>query len=390
METKKKIFFLLYSMNIGGVEKSLVNLLSIIPREKYNVHVGLIHLEGGMLPLLPSDITIHHVTDISRHWQELKNPPMVSIMHYVSEGRWIKALWAFFVYLICKIQGSFLLWVKYLLEDSQGIEETFDVAIAYAGPSSDIDYYVCNKIKAKKKFSWIHFDIDKVNHDVRLINKLYISYQGIIVVSDSCKQKIESSFPHFREKMMTFNNVISPQLIRLQANGGATFDNNLKSRKILTVGRISKEKGQMLAIDALKLLKDKGYDVVWYFIGDGKDKHACEEKVIQMGLKDSAIFLGALVNPYGYMRDCDVYVQPSRYEGYCVTILEALCFSAPIVATNFTSIEEQLNNRNNSFIVNMDADSLANGIIRALSASEVLHNSDNINIDIHKLLDFIA
>jgi glycosyltransferase involved in cell wall biosynthesis len=109
-----------------------------------------------------------------------------------------------------------------------------------------------------------------------------------------------------------------------------------------------------------------------------------------MGIKDKVIFLGSLVNPYGFMRDCDIYVQPSRYEGYCVTILEALCFGAPIVATNFTSIEEQLNNRRNSFITDMDADSLANGIIRALSASRDLYGSDNINIDIHHLLDFLA
>lgn len=390
METKKKIFFLLYSMNIGGVEKSLVNLLSIIPREKYDIHVGLVHPEGALLPLLPSDVTIHHVTDISRHWKELKVPPLVSIKEYVSTRRWINAFVAFFVYLLCKVQKSFMLWVKYLLRDSQGIKETFDIAVAYAGPSSDIDYYICKKIKAKKKIGWIHFDIDKVNYDACLINELYPFFQGIIVVSDSCKRKFESSFPCFKEKIQTFNNVISPQLIRFQARSGATFDDNSKSRRILTVGRISKEKGQMVAIDALKILIDKGYDVAWYFIGDGNERKACEKKAFQMGIKDKVIFLGSLVNPYGFMRDCDIYVQPSRYEGYCVTILEALCFGAPIVATNFTSIEEQLNNRRNSFITDMDADSLANGIIRALSASRDLYGSDNINIDIHHLLDFLA
>lgn len=377
-------------MNIGGVEKSLVNLLSIIPREKYDLHVGLVHPEGALLPLLPSDVTIHHVTDISRHWKELKDPPLVSIRNYASTRRWINVFVAFFVYLLCKVQKSFLLWVKYLLKDSQGIDETFDIAVAYAGPSSDIDYYICKKVKAIKKISWIHFDINKVNYDARLINEIYPSFQGIIVVSDSCKRKFESSFPRFKDKIFTFNNVISPKLIRLQACSGTTFDDNSKSKRILTVGRISKEKGQKIAIDALKILIDKGYDVVWYFIGDGIDRKLCENKAIQMGLKDHVVFLGALVNPYGFMRDCDIYVQPSRYEGYCVTILEALCFGAPIVATNFTSIEEQLSNRRNSFITDMDADSLANGIIRALSASRDLYGSDNINIDIHNLLDFLA
>lgn len=363
-------------MNIGGVEKSLVNLLSIIPREKYDLHVGLVHPEGALLPLLPSDVTIHHVTDIARHWKELKDPPLVSIRNYASTRRWINVFVAFFVYLLCKVQKSFLLWVKYLLKDSQGIEETFDIAVAYAGPSSDIDYYICKKVKAIKKISWIHFDINKVGHDVRLINEIYPNYHRIVVVSDSCRHNFELSFPHFKEKLVTFNNVISPAFIHSQANEGATFIRHSKSKKILTVGRISREKGQTVAIDALKILKDKGYDVIWFFVGDGKDRIACEEKAIQLGLKDSAIFLGALTNPFGYMRDCDVYVQPSRYEGYCVTILEALCFSAPIVATNFTSVNEQLKDRENGLIVGMSAQNIAEGIEKALLSYPKLINEN--------------
>jgi glycosyltransferase involved in cell wall biosynthesis len=197
-----------------------------------------------------------------------------------------------------------------------------------------------------------------------------------MVVSDSCRQNFELSFPYFKEKLVTYNNVISPAFIRSQANEGATFIRHSKSKKILTVGRISPEKGQTVAIDALKILKDKGYDVIWFFVGDGKDRIVCEEKAVQMGLKDNAIFLGALTNPYGYMRDCDVYVQPSRYEGYCVTILEALCFSAPIVATNFTSVNEQLKDRENGLIVGMSARNIAEGIEKALFSSPIYINEN--------------
>lgn len=353
-------------MNIGGVEKSLVNLLSIIPREKYDLHVGLVHPEGALLPLLPSDVTIHHVKDIMDHWSELKEPLSVTIKKYFLTGHLIKAIYAVIIYIVCKIQGGNLHWIEYLLKDTDGINEMFDVAVAYAGPSSDIDYYVCKKIKAKIKIGWIHFDINKVGHDVRLINEIYSNYHRIMVVSDSCRHNFELSFPHFKEKLVTFHNVVSPELIRLQARNGTTFDDKSKSKKILTVGRISKEKGQMVAIDSLKILIDKGYDVSWYFIGDGNDRKLCENKAIQMGLNDHVVFLGALVNPYGFMCDCDIYVQPSRYEGYCVTILEALCFEAPIVATNFTSINEQLKGRDNCFVVGMNAEEIALGIENAL------------------------
>lgn len=386
MKVKKKIFFLLYSMNVGGVEKSLLNLLSVLPREKYDIHVGLVHQEGGLLPYLPSDVTVHHIADIKDHWDELKNPPLHTIKTYLQTGRFFKTFLALIVYLVCKLSGSYYWWVASILKCAKGIDVFFDVAVAYSGPSSDIDFYVCKKIEAKKKVGWIHFDIDKVGHDTRLIQKLYCNYDTISIVSDSCKQKFENQLPIFKKRLMTINNIVSPKLILSQAENGVSFGTESKSKKILTVGRISKEKGQIVAIDALKLLVGKGLDVTWYFIGDGSDKHLCEQKVLNEGLDGRVKFLGALVNPYGYMRDCDVYVQPSRYEGYCVTILEALCFNAPIVATNFTSINEQLKGRDNSFVVGMSAEDIANGIVDALMAPKTLAACKVNNTDMEKIL----
>lgn len=376
-------------MNVGGVEKSLINLLSVLPREKYDIHVGLVHQEGGLLPYLPSDVTIHHISDIQEHWDELKNPPLLTIKNFLQTGRLYKFFLSLIVYLICKLSGSYYWWIVSILKNVKGVNEVFDIAVAYSGPSSDIDFYICKKIEAKKKVGWIHFDIDKVGHDIKLIQKLYRNYDKICVVSDSCKQKFEVQLPIFKKRLLTFNNIVSPELISSQADYGESFTIDANSKKILTVGRISKEKGQLVAIDALKLLVDKGLDVTWYFIGDGSDRYLCEQKAVSEGLEDRVKFLGALVNPYGYMRDCDVYVQPSRYEGYCVTILEALCFNAPIVATNFTSISEQLKDRDNSFVVGMSADDIANGIANALLAPRSLVACKVNNTDMEKLFSIL-
>ena len=373
-------------MNVGGVEKSLVNLLSVLPQEIYDVHVGLVHPEGGFLPFLPTGVSLHHVTDISDHWEELKTPPLHTIWAYFLRGRFLKSLYASIVYLICKLRGSFMGWVQYVLKDTNGIETPFDIAVAYAGPSSDIDYYICKKVQAKKKIGWIHFDIDKVGRDSKLINKLYCNYEQIVAVSDSCRMKFINTFPQLEEKTIVYNNVVSPNLILSQAEGADTFEINTYSKKILTVGRISREKGQIVAIDALRILVDKGYDVVWYFIGDGNDRKACEHKALNLGVKERAVFLGTQTNPYGYMRDCDVYVQPSRYEGYCVTILEALCFNSPIVATNFTSIHEQLKERQNGFVVGMSAEEIADGIEKALLAPKISISDSFVNSDVQRLV----
>lgn len=374
-------------MNVGGVEKSLINLLSVLPQERYDVHVGLVHPEGGFLPFLPSGVSLHHVTDISDHWEELNNPPLHTIIVYLLRGRILRSLYALIVYLVCKIRGSFMGWVQYVLKDTDGIEYPFDIAVAYAGPSSDIDYYICNKVRANKKIGWIHFDVDKVGRDFKLIDKLYCNYQQIIAVSDSCRKRFVDSFSQLEKKTIVFNNIVSPHLVLSQAEGADTFETNTCSKKILTVGRISREKGQTVAIDTLRILVDKGYDIVWYFIGDGNDRQTCEQKALNLGVKERAVFLGTLTNPYGYMRDCDVYVQPSRYEGYCVTILEALCFNSPIVATNFTSINEQLQERYNGFVVGMSAEEIADGIEKAL-ASPITGNFSKVgNIDVTNKLE---
>ena len=375
-------------MNVGGVEKSLINLLSVLPREKYDIHVGLVHQEGGLLPYLPSDVTIHHISDIQEHWDELKNPPLQTIKSYIQTGRLIKALLALIVYLVCKIRGSFMRWTQYILKDIKGLEGTFDLAVAYAGPASDIDYYLCNKIQAKKKIGWIHFDISKFGIDIKMVRKLYGQYERIFVVSETGKSIFDQTFKQFKDKTKVFHNIVSPSQIRELATSGESFQDDYNGVRILTVGRISQEKGQFVAIQALKSLKDKGYHVRWYFIGEGSDLEHCKNEVDRLGVSEDVSFLGTKTNPYAYMKDCDIYMQPSRHEGFCITLAEALCFANPIVATDFTGAREQLKARENGFVVGMSAENISEGIEKALTASQMSNLRDVGNTDIEEFLSF--
>ena len=401
MGVKKKIFFLLYSMNIGGVEKSLLNLLSVLPREKYDIHVGLVHQEGGLLAYLPSDVTIHQIYDIQEHWDELKNPPLHTIKTYIQTGRFIKSLLALIVYAICKIQGSFWGWTQYILEDTNGLEDTFDLAVAYAGPTSDIDYYVCNKIQAQKKLGWVHFDVSKFWIDRKVVRQLYSRYERIFVVSETGKMIFDRIFPQFKGKTEVFHNVVSPSRIRELAASGESFKDKFTGKRILTVGRVSPEKGQFVAIQALKTLKEKGYDIRWYFIGEGNELEHCKNEVDRLGLSEDVVFFGTKTNPYAYMQDCDIYMQPSRHEGFCITLAEALCFGNPIVATDFTGAREQLKERENGFVVGMSTQlkerengfvvgmstgNIVDGIEKALTASRILIVPCEGITDINKLL----
>ena len=156
------------------------------------------------------------------------------------------------------------------------------------------------------------------------------------MVSDTGKQIFDQMFPMFRYKTEVFYNIVSPEQVLTLAATATTFSDNYTGKRILTVGRIAIEKGQREAIHALCELVGKGLDVKWYFVGEGNDMESCRSLVKELGLKDRIVFLGCQTNPYGYMRDCDVYVQPSRHEGFCITLAEALCFES---VKNLESVE---------------------------------------------------
>ena len=376
-------------MNVGGVEKSLINLLSILSRERYEIHVGLVHQEGGLLAYLPSDVTIHHISDIQEHWGELKDPPHQTIKTYIQTGRLTKALLALIVYLTCKIQGSFVGWAQYILKDTRGLEDIFDLAVAYAGPASDIDYYICNKIQANKKIGWVHYDISKFGIDRKMVRQLYRQYERIFVVSKTGKTIFDQTFPQFKDKTEVFHNVVSYKQVKELATSGESFQDDYYGKRILTVGRISSEKGQFVAIQALKSLKNKNYHVRWYFIGKGNDFEHCQKEIERLGLTEDVTFLGTKTNPYAYMRDCDIYVQPSRHEGFCISLAEALCFGNPIVATDFTGAREQLKGRKNGFVVGMNAESIVEGIEMALAASKISNLRYVENTDLDQFLSLV-
>ena len=272
----------------------------------------------------------------------------------------------FCFYLLYKISKDRYYFYKYIMRHVPVEPEVYDMAFAYAGPSQMLDFYVCEKIQAKHKYGWIHFDVQKFGIDQGMTRHLYKNFDKIYVVSETAKKKFDALFPEFCNKTEVRYNIVQKSRILESAKLGETFSDCFYGKRILTVGRISIEKGQDVSLDALKILVENGYDVKWYYIGDGAQINACKKKAVHLNLTDRVAFLGVKTNPYGYMRDCDIYVQPSRHEGYCLTLAEARCFNSPIVATCFTGASEQLQSSPMSVITGMSAEDIAMGIIKFL------------------------
>lgn len=378
-------------MNIGGVEKSFLSLLTLIDPQCYEVHLGVLQVKGGFEKNIPSWVHIHHIDCYDKYHSIVHDPPLSYIKGMICSKDWKEAIIHILLYIYYKLTGTRYLLYRYFMRNEPVMPDVFDLAIAYAGPSQHIDYYICEKVKARVKCGWIHFDISKFGIDYGMTKRLYKKYTRIFCVSQTAKDIFDKTFPMLKDRTEVFYNVVNPVLIREQANEGDTFSDNFDGKRILTVGRISNEKGQLEAIETLAFVLKQHIHVKWYFVGDGKFRKVCEERARELGVSDNVEFLGTKVNPYPFMKDCDVYVQPSRHEGYCITLAEARVFGMPIVATDFTGAREQLALRTNAFVTGMSPEEMAQGIIQACQTRRIenVMLSDLPQTDIDALVGLI-
>lgn len=339
---KKKLLFMLSTMNIGGVEKSFLSLVSKLSPEKYEITLLLLEKKGGFLELLPKHIKVKEVHWFSKIKPILMNSPHSILKKYLKEKRIIKSINFIRAYYLSKYTNDRFFYLKEMMKDVSDEKEEYDLAIAYPGPTEIIDYFILEKVTAKNKIGWMHFDSTKVNMNQKLYEYMYKKFDRVCVVSNEGKRKLESRFGKSR-KIKVFKNIVDEDLINEMALEKITDINiNLKTFKIATLGRLSLEKGQDLGIKALKKLCEEGLDVHWYFIGDGLNRKNYEDLVKQLKLEKNVTFLGNKTNPYSYIKMADLYVQTSRHEGYCIALNEARILKKAIITTDFTGAREQI------------------------------------------------
>jgi len=361
---KKKIIFMIINMNVGGTEKALLNMVAEIPKENYEITILMLEKYGGFLDCIPPEVKVEYLDYYHYMKDKLNNPPHKSALHLLRVRELKQAFSILYFHLISKVCMDRSIFFKHILRNHPAIETEYDVAIAYAGPMDFISYFVINKVNSKKKYQWIHFDVSKIGFNKRFAINTYKKFDKIFTVSDQGNEKLCRLLPKLKPKIDTFKNVVSPRQIIQLANSGVSFNDDFDGLRILTVGRLSKEKGQDLAIRVMSRLKMEGHNVRWYCVGDGNAKSEYELLINEYGLEKDFILLGSSPNPYTYMKSADIYIQPSLHEGYCITLAEAKCFHKPIICTDFTGAREQIKNEITGIVVSHDAYSLYHAITR--------------------------
>lgn len=367
----KKILFMCINMNIGGTEKALLTMLNEIDDSKYDITLLMLEEYGGFLNEVPRFVKVKYVDEYKSIKSFVNEPPKILIKRLIKNEEYLIGLSTLLNYSISKITNNISYYYKYILKNVKKIDEEYDLAVAYAGPMDFITYFVLNKIKAKKKVQWIHFDITKIGFNKKFAKRNYKKFDKIFVVSEEGKEKLINLIPALNNKVEAFFNIISCNLIENMSKNEKSFDDLFDGVRILTVGRLSKEKGQELTINVLARLKNEGYKVRWYCIGDGPEKDNYRNRIKSLDIENDYILLGSKLNPYPFMKDCDIYVQPSKHEGYCITLGEARCFDNPIVTTNFTGANEQIKNEITGLVCDISEQGIYQAIKRLLDNKEL-------------------
>ncbi|WP_226667502.1 glycosyltransferase [Metabacillus litoralis] len=372
----KKILFVIDSLNSGGAEKSLVSLLSIINYKKYEVDLLMFSIEGLYLSLLPKEVNVLDVPNFFKKQASgvkglLKNGDLKELFIRIKTSisirnpRYKKIL-----------HTSQINW-KSISESIDKLEKKYDVAIAYS--QGIPTYFVAEKVKADKILCWINTDYKIASYNNKFDRKYYEKYDNIIAVSDYNKNVFVDEIPSVKDKIRVIYDILSPNLIKSMASEDGGFKDNYYGLRILTIGRLVEAKGYDMAIEACIKLKKHGYKFKWYVIGEGILENKLKKMVTEFQLEDIFIFLGTYQNPYVFLKQCDIYVQPSRFEGFGLAIAEAKILQKPIIATNFSVVQNQIKNKKNGLIVNMNSESIFNGI------KEIIDNNKLINLFCERL-----
>lgn len=355
----KKILFVIDSLNCGGAEKSLVSLLSLLNKDKYNISLWMLSPEGAFLSLVPDYISIV---------SQPKYNVIEKIKYYI--GRILFSIMIRLKKVFHKKEhGAETLWknMSWTMKVPQG---EWDIAFAYQ--QGVPTYLVAEKIIAKRKFAWVNADIFKAGYNIKFNSKFYREFDTIVPVSSILEKLMIDKMPEFSNKYQVVYDVLNPNVIHELSIESVQ---NLRTSKdewiIVTTGRLVPPKGYDIAVKAASLLKRSGLNFKWYIIGDGPERINIEKWKQEMDVDSEVILLGEQKNPYAFMSQSDIYVQTSKFEGFGMTIGEAKILGKPIVSTNFDVVYNQLTHEVNGLISNMNGESVAENILRIIQDSSL-------------------
>lgn len=359
----RKILFVNMSLDYGGAERSMINLLHELPKDKYEIDVLLFQPKGDLLKLIPEYV---HVLETPVALKKLystlrgsgKYMPVkligTGLSHMMKKGQKPRRMYR---------------WSHFYKRCIKQLPGRYDLAIAYV--SGEVLFYVGDKVCADKKMVWVHNDYRAAQYSKNADRPYFADMEAIVSVSKECVDVLKEEFPEFESKIFCLENITSSASVRQQALEFEVEEYKGLECTILSVGRLSPQKGFDLAIDAAALLRQNGLNFHWFIIGEGDLRAQLTQQIYERSVDDCFSLIGTRANPYPYIKNCTVLVQPSRYEGKSVVLDEAKILGTPIVATAYPTVSDQIKDGKEGVVTPMTPEGIAAGILRVIRNNDL-------------------
>ncbi len=360
-------------MHIGGGERSLLGLLHSFDYKKYDVDLFLFSHEGEFMNQIPSQVNIlpenKSYKVLCQSLQQLKSEKRF-FWYFLKYFAVIVAVFRFKIskiksheYGITQYIESFIVPLLPKINDKR-----YDIALSFMNYHSIIK----TKVIAKIRCGWFHTDFSIVRRFIKKSINNWDKMHYIVNVSEEANNTFIKYHPQLKNKCIVIENILSDKFVRNQADeeiADIMFANN--EIKLLTIGRYSYQKAYDRAIRVYIQLKKRYNNIKWYIIGCGEEQDMITNMIKENNLENDFIDLGKKVNPYPYYKMCNIYVQPSNYEGKAVTVREAQMLGKPVIITNYTTASSQVKNGFDGIICEMNDDAVVEAISKLIEDKQL-------------------
>ena len=267
-----------------------------------------------------------------------------------------------------RLQPDKLLW-RVFSDGAERFDEEYDLAVAYI--EGGATYYVMDHVKAKKKAAFFHVDYSMAGYTRSMDKECYLTYDKVFTVSDEVKTAFLAVYPECQSKTEVFHNLINRERILKRAEEPGGFTDKFEGQRILTVGRLMAQKDFAQSIQAMKLLKEQGINARWYILGEGEQRAELEALIKKLNLEQDFILCGAVDNPYNYLKQADLYVHATRFEGKSIAIQEAQVLGKPILVSNCSGNREQVVDGVDGKLCELTPEDICTGVKELLENKEL-------------------
>lgn len=378
---KKKIIFIAGSLNAGGAEKSLTSQLRLFDSSRFEIYLYVFNNSGLFKELVPSFVKY---VDVDPVFKALGHSPSDLLFFVKHPIWWLKKIirTSQAILLRNRYNAHQIIWSRWRNE-IHPVEGKFDIAVGCLEGMPD--YFVLEKVDAKRKIIWIHSEYEKLGYNQAFDSHYFSMADEIVTISEVCKLNLKKYFPEYSH-FQVLHNISSSELISSMSNDPVE-DNLFRSGvcNVVSVGRLVPVKNYHLAINAASLLKDDGFQFRWIIVGEGPEHKSLQKTIDKCGLHYDVLLIGQKANPYKYIKRADVCVQSSIYEGKSIFADEAKILKQIFVTTNYDTVRDVVIDGENGIIVEMTPESLSEGIKRAYSdeilRARIKDNLSNENLD---------